>query len=99
MRLDSLSKMSKGSEKILILLSLRKSFCRFLVDENTLWSSLFIPFRVKSRTCSLVQLARSWSESDLILLSFKDNATVSSGKRSGTATRFREEQSTAVPSF
>ena len=99
MRLANLLKMSEGSEKILILLSLRKSFCRFVVDKNALLSSWFIPFRAKSRTCKLVQLARSWSESDLMLLSFSDNATVSSGRRSGTEAKFREEQSIAVPPF
>ena len=82
---------------MLILLSLRKSFCRFVVDKKVFWPSWFIPFRAKSSTCSRVQLARSLSESDEMRLSFKDRATVSLGRRSGTAVSCRAEQSTTVP--
>ena len=82
-----------------MLLSLRKSFCRFPVDKKAFGPSRFIPFRDKSSTWSRVQLARWWSWSDLILFCFKNSATVSSERRSGAAVRCREEQSTVVPPF
>jgi len=97
LRLRSLSKICTGSEKMVMLLSLRKSFCRFLVDKKAFWPSSFIPFPDKSSTSSCVQLERSWSESDLILLFFKYNAAVSFGRRFGAAARCCAEQSTAVP--
>jgi len=84
---------------MLILLSFRTSSCRFVVDKKAFWPSWFIPFCDKSSTCSRVQLARSWSESDEMRLSFKNRATVSLGRRSGAADRCRAEQSTAVPPF